>query len=298
MIKDFTKDEARAFLQSMDAENDIVRLVDPVAQRVIDDDFTSYLSGQCCRLWGRCERCENCTSLRALKQESRAFKLEVLDHKTFWIQSRFMRIEGKPFIAEIVSDVSQNLIMDTDRNDEIGAIIGNYNHLLITDALTGAMNRRFLDEHFLPSLKCCHERGLLVNLAVMDIDSFKSVNDIYGHQAGDLLLKDVAGFWNLHFNSRKKDKERLTIRYGGDEFLIVTCGIQPERFRDEVAKYYGQMRKICYYTDTIQIPFTLTYGISSSTEFKGSWTWDELFVKADKRMYAEKQKRKSVTGGI
>ena len=80
----------------------------------------------------------------------------------------------------------------------------SYNNLLITDSLTGVYNRRFLDEKFLPSLKCCHDKKIIIGVCVMDFDDFKLVNDTYGHQAGDKLLKEAACFWKQNFNSRKK----------------------------------------------------------------------------------------------
>lgn len=288
---DFTKEEALTLLRVMKDENETVRLVDPVSQRVYDEALRQYQGDTpCCKLWGRCERCENCTSLSALQTRSRAYKLELYNQNTYWVASRFLRIDGTPYIMETVDDVTKSLMMDSNRRDEIGSLIQNYNHLLITDAMTGAYNRRFLDENFMPSLECCHERGLTVNLAVMDIDRFKQVNDVYGHRAGDQLLRDVAGFWRLHFDSRKKDRERLVVRYGGDEFLVITCGIRPEQFRREIERDYEQMRKICYYAPDTQIPFSLAFGLSTSDEFVGAWDWKELFDRADQEMYDRKKK--------
>ena len=62
---------------------------------------------------------------------------------------------------------------------------------------------------------------MTVNVAILDLDDFKATNHRYGHQAGDYLLKDVASFWKLHFAAGEKNKERLVIRYGGDEMLII-----------------------------------------------------------------------------
>lgn len=293
MKTEFTAEEAKQYLDLQAEENDVVRVVDPVTQEVMESTGKSAGDGACCALWGRCERCENCTSLRALQTKGRCYKMEIYNNHTYWILSRYMTIGGKPFVAEIVSDVTDSLLMDSNRRDEVGSIISSYNHLLITDALTGVYNRRFLDENFLPSLDCCHDRGTVVNLAILDLDDFKRVNDSYGHQAGDRLLKDVACFWKLHFDSRRKDRERLTIRYGGDEMLIVTCGIGADAFRAELEKYYRQMRKVCYYSEEINIPFGISFGIASSAEQGADWSWDRLFDMADKRLYDSKAKKKT-----
>lgn len=290
MKLDYTREEAERSLRVAAEENDLARLVDPEARRVYP------LSGEageteCYSLWGRCERCENCSSLRALHSQGRAYKVESCGEKTFLVISRFLRVYGRPCVAETVNDVTDQMLLESDRTDSIGPIIASYNRLLITDPLTGVYNRRFLDESFLPSLECCHKPGLIVNLAVMDLDDFKRVNDVYGHLAGDALLKDVAGFWKLYFNSRRKNRERLTVRFGGDELLVITCGIPGARFQEELSRAYRQMRRVCYFQEDIQIPFSITFGTASSEELGQAWTWDALFNRADQRLYAAKAAR-------
>lgn len=65
--------------------------------------------------------------------------------------------------------------------------------------------------------------GLNVNLAVMDLDNFKQINDRYGHLAGDTVFKDVARYWKTQLDSWEKNREKLTVRFGGDEMLIIVC---------------------------------------------------------------------------
>lgn len=288
----FTKQEVETFIKFMKAENDVVRLVNPTTQHVYSNDDKDNPSPICSKLWGHCERCENCVSLRALKSRKRAYKMEIMNNHTYLVLSRYLEIENHPCIVEIVNDVTNAIFMDSDYGDELGKLINNYNHLLVTDSLTEVYNRRFLDEIFLPSLKCCHDYDLILNLAIMDFDDFKMVNDTYGHQAGDALLKDAAGFWMNNFNSRKKNAERLVVRFVGDEMLIIACGISFKTFNKEINDYYNQMRKICYYKENIQIPFSITFGTSSSEEFENDWTWDALLSCADKRMYALKKNKK------
>jgi len=288
MKTDFTRQEAQDYLSAMRVDNDLVRLVDPIARNVLTDDGGPRENEICHSVWGHCDRCENCTSLRALRSGERAYKLETLNENTYWVCSRFLRIDGQPFVAELVCDVTNRLIMDSNQRDQIGRLINSYNQMLITDSLTGVYNRRFLDEHFIPSLKCCHEDSISVNLAFIDMDGFKVINDRYGHRAGDRLLRDVAGFWKLHFNSRERGKERLVIRYGGDEILVIACGIPLEKFSEEIRHYDGEMRKICYLSDKIQFTFDFTFGITSSEAFPPDWTWDGLIEAADRKMYQRK----------
>lgn len=291
MKLDFTRAEADELMRVLKAENDAVRLVEPGAQKVLAEAGREVTDPVCCHLWGRCERCENCTSLRALHTQSRAFKIEYAQHRIYWVTSRFLRLDGASCVLELVNDVTKSLILDSDRRGEVSDLIRNYNHLLITDPLTGLYNRRFLDESFLPSLACCADRTIPVNLAVLDLDSFKQVNDTYGHQAGDELLKDAAGYWKRRYHARESGRERLVVRYGGDELLIITCGEPAAQFRAGLTRSYSQMRRVCYFSQEVQIPFGITFGTACSTELPQPWNWEALFALADRRMYEAKQRR-------
>ncbi|OSM01370.1 putative diguanylate cyclase [Magnetofaba australis IT-1] len=86
----------------------------------------------------------------------------------------------------------------------------------LRDALTGLHNRRFLEE-FAPTAVAASERkGQTLAVLMMDLDHFKMVNDTYGHQAGDTVLKSLSQ--TLQTQVRAAD---LVVRYGGEEFLVV-----------------------------------------------------------------------------
>jgi diguanylate cyclase (GGDEF) domain len=290
MKKEFTRSELDQLISSMKDEYDVVRLVDPVDRKVLAEDSFQPTGEICHSIWGKDERCENCTSLRALQSMGVAYKLEMIDKKTFWVTSRFVWVDNQAMILEMVQDTTGELIMDSNQRDQIGKLISSYNEMLITDPLTGVYNRRFLDEHFVPSLQCCHEDNITVNMAFIDMDGFKTINDKYGHSAGDQVLRDAAGFWKLHFNDREKGKERLVIRYGGDELIIIACGILKDDFKRQIDQYYREMRKICYLEDD-QFDFDFSYGIASSSTVNNQLMWEDLLKMADKDMYEKKQQR-------
>jgi len=289
MKTNFTTQEALDLIHLLQHIFEIVRLVNPVARHVLDMETNEDMQDICHSLWGRCDRCENCTSIRALQSHHSAYKIEFMNEKVFLVMSKYLNVDGKDMIMEIVSDASEDFMANTDQKDKLAQVILQNNKLVILDSLTGLYNRRFLDQYFIPSLQCCHELGTVVNIALLDIDKFKEVNDTYGHQAGDHLIKDVAGFWKLHFNQRLKNKDQLVIRYGGDEILIVSCGISYQTFKDRIYGFYGDMRKICYYDSKAPISFTISIGTASTEEFsQDDWTWQMLFGQADHRMYKNK----------
>lgn len=86
----------------------------------------------------------------------------------------------------------------------------------LMDAMTGLKNRRFLEEYAETLISQCKRRNVPMALLMMDLDYFKPVNDTYGHDAGDQVLRELAVL--LQENVRESD---LVIRYGGEEFLIV-----------------------------------------------------------------------------
>lgn len=286
---DFTSQEAQELFAVMRQEYDVARVVDPESRRVYDGLDLSHPGEQIChQIWGRCDRCENCTSLQALHTRGRAHKLEICKRHTYWVTSRYMRVEGREVVAEFVTDVTDTLVLDSSRLDEVGNLIRAYNYKLVLDSLTGAYNRRFLDENFLPMLRNYKDPAANVNLAVLDLDHFKSINDTYGHLAGDVLLRDVAGYWRSLFHSRTNGRERLVIRFGGDEFVILAVGSTPEEFRKGVLQYYRDMRKMCYVDAATLVPFGITFGFSASCELPGAFDWQTLFTKADQELYANK----------
>lgn len=273
-------------------ENDIVRFIDPYKMKVISFDEDEKDSPYCTMLWGRKERCRKCSSLKAMRNEDKAYKLEICFDRTYLVTSRFVKLKERSLVIECINDVSNRFLLDTGNKDDMGLLISHYNNLLLIDTLTGAYNRRYLEEVFIPSLDSYRKDKVNVNLVMFDIDEFKGVNDKYGHLAGDKLLKDVALYLRLCFSSNDKYDNGFVVRYGGDEILLIACGPSKEIFSNEVDNCYLDMRKTCYTPDSPSFSFSITYGIASSLELDGDWGWDDLLQKADSRMYRNKMLKK------
>ncbi|MBQ9057714.1 MAG: GGDEF domain-containing protein [Atopobiaceae bacterium] len=288
MQREYSREDIEYVMKFLSTGKNVVRLVDPMSELVLDSNGIPIQGALCNNVWGHGHRCENCSSLRALQTEETIYKMEFNRDRVYWITSRFVIVEGHPCILEVVADTTDYFIIESTQLEEVGKVIEGYNHQLITDALTGALNRNYLDKVFIPSLEFRQTHNIPVHIALIDLDEFKSINDTYGHNAGDVVLSDVGGFWKRKFDSRSKNEERVIVRYGGDEFIAIDCKNTFEDFQKNVEGWYERMRKTSYLGEGSFIPFSMSIGFASTTE-TGDWNWDNLFKRADERMYAQKQ---------
>ena len=152
--------------------------------------------------------------------------------------------------------------------------------LSITDALTGLYNRRYLnarlEEEWARSLR--HNQPLSIILS--DVDNFKSINDTYGHDKGDEVLKGVAQI--IKNNVRKED---LAARYGGEEFVVVLVDTGVEEARLFAERIREIVKSHTY--DWMGRGATISVGVATYPKVK-TGTYEELIQAADQAMYKAK----------
>ncbi len=103
-------------------------------------------------------------------------------------------------------------------------------HLSVTDQLTGLGNRNYLGQTFEDYMARCYKDKQIVAVAMIDADHFKRINDNYGHDAGDLCLQALARHMRVQFNQ----PDDHLIRFGGEEFIILTCGSCARQLEDRL----------------------------------------------------------------
>lgn len=145
-----------------------------------------------------------------------------------------------------------------------------------TDPLTQVYNRRYLENAF---TECIIEKSQKITLIITDLDGFKEVNDIYGHQAGDKVLVDFAELLKETMPSYA-----TIARLGGDEFAILLPNVSYFKVSLLAQLIQGKM---CDYPYEI----TTSYGIFTES-YDAGLTYIDFYGKADKAMYIHKTDRK------
>ncbi|MBI3678281.1 MAG: PleD family two-component system response regulator [Proteobacteria bacterium] len=156
--------------------------------------------------------------------------------------------------------------------------------MAITDQLTGLHNRRYMSRHLDMLISGAHKSSKPLAFLIMDIDHFKAVNDTYGHDTGDEVLREFAG--RISANVRGID---LACRYGGEEFVVVMPDTDPEyaytvaeRLRREV-----EANPFAISRDPHKLNITISIGIAASDTASDSA--EALLHRADQALYRAKR---------
>lgn len=154
------------------------------------------------------------------------------------------------------------------------------------DPLTEFMNRRGFDSRINSMRGFCDANGYDVCFIMIDIDNFKKFNDIYGHIKGDICIKAVAKCISEHF-SRPTD---LCVRYGGEEFLVVTAQKDAHALVEYLTKVLKNINNIKI--DGVKEAASVSIGVYTSLNSKKKST--QYFIeKADAQLYNAKNNEKN-----
>lgn len=164
---------------------------------------------------------------------------------------------------------------------EIGLLQSKLREQAIRDALTNLFNRRYLEETLERELARAAREGYPLCIVMMDIDHFKEVNDTYGHEAGDLVLKTLADM--VTKQSRQGD---FVCRYGGEEFVLVMPNITVEVAKERVGSLHKSIAAHYIPFGRFNLNVTVSMGISSFPA-QGE-TKEDLLRTADRALYAAK----------
>lgn len=172
-------------------------------------------------------------------------------------------------------------------NRHLGSMQEELRQLVITDPLTGTRNRRFFHEVIGRELQRHRRYQAPLSIIFIDVDRFKAVNDTLGHETGDRVLRDVAGF--LLKNIREAD---YVFRWGGDEFLVlISCAEQEARRRGVALQAaFAASPKLA------ELPPGVALSIGCVEVPRETDDIMTFVQAADERMYQDKKARRSSAG--
>ena len=274
-----TKHEWEIMLKELQKVFSIVRLLNEEELRTgrIQGSTDMTEGCECYALWNKRTRCDNCISRAAFAEKDKKTKLEFIDGDIFQVVSRYIEIEGIPYVVELVNKLDGDILINEDGRDEMLKKLIRYDRELYMDALTGAYNRRYYEDQL-------KQTEMVAGVAMIDLDDFKLHNDTYGHNAGDLVLETVV---NVIRNSIRKTD--MLVRFGGDEFLLVMPDILEVSFQKKLKQIQNEIH-------TAEVPgySQLQVSVSIGGVLSTHGTIEDAIHKADQCMYQAKTSKNMV----
>lgn len=270
----FTRAEIAELMKELSSVFDTVRLVNPLTgeQWMLDgENSLQKRDAQCWAVWKKDSQCARCISSRVIRQHARVTKFEFAGDDLHHVTAKYVEVDGSPYSLEMVCFVPEETILEGYGRKDVIEAITKHNRRVYVDPLTGAYNRRYLEELY---------QGASVGRAVamIDADDFKHVNDTYGHAVGDLVLKGVAEV--IMACVRSAD---AVVRFGGDEFVVLFDGMAREKLPEKLEQIRQRVRSLTF-ADAPELRQTVSVG-----GFYGDGGVMELIERADKMLYRSKE---------
>lgn len=183
----------------------------------------------------------------------------------------------KPFISEL-------LYCRLVQNIKIIEYFKELKDMALVDQLTEINNRHYLRETGLILFENAKRNGSFISTAMIDIDDFKRINDMFGHDIGDIVLKHLASL--LKTNIRKSD---LVCRYGGEEFIVMANNLNPKDALTFFDKIRVKIQENSIIIKNSKIDLTVSIGVCIEKQD----TLDQMINIADEKMYQAKKSGKN-----
>lgn len=275
----------------LDEQNRILDL-NPAMENFLSNKVSSYIGKNASEVFiewkeqidSLGDEAETRTELRVPKDPSRYLDLRITP-----LYDRSHALNGRLIVFRDITErkqVEKRLRYVNDRQQsqliEIGLLQSKLREQAIRDPLTNLFNRRFLEETLDHELARASREGYSICIIMIDLDHFKKINDTYGHEAGDTVLKAIA-----HTLSTETRRGDFACRYGGEEFVIVMPNMNQEAA-------YERAESLRNTLNSLYIPYgiyslTITISVGIATYPANAQTREAVLRAADKAMYAAKE---------
>jgi diguanylate cyclase (GGDEF)-like protein/PAS domain S-box-containing protein len=273
-------------------EQDRILDINPAMGNFLEKKVSSYLGNNAYEVFAEWmeeidfleEKIETRIELKVPKDPSRYLDLRVTP-----LYDKKHSLNGRLLIFRDITQrkqVEKRLRYVNDRQQsqliEIGLLQSKLREQAIRDPLTNLFNRRYLEETLDHEIARAAREGYSICIMMIDLDHFKKVNDTYGHEAGDKVLKAIAT--TLSRETRRGD---FACRYGGEEFVVV----MPNMNKLVAYERAGALRNTL---NSLYIPYgiyslTTTISMGIACYPANGLTREAILRAADKAMYAAKE---------
>ncbi|MGE4319168.1 MAG: GGDEF domain-containing protein [Deferribacterales bacterium] len=184
-------------------------------------------------------------------------------------------------IAKEYSSVNDELEQYKKQVSQLQCDLNKYKNESIKDHMTGLFNRKYMDLKLNEEMERFKRQGQPFCIVMADIDKFKSVNDTYGHQVGDQVLKHMAKL--IQENIRKTD---FAFRYGGEEFMIILVNADVRNAVHVSEQIRKKLEATNFSLKDLSFNVTASFGVA---QFQPNDTPESCIKLADSRLYTAKQ---------
>lgn len=204
----------------------------------------------------------------------RLFEVDLIDGRWFLMSEQLLP-SGELLLQ--AKEITKQKVLE----DQLHSRVATLSELALTDELTKVANRRCFVESTQTELGRCQRQDLPSALLLLDLDFFKSVNDLHGHQAGDEVLKATA-------NRIKKALREYDIfgRIGGEEFAVFLSETSPQTALQVAERIRSLLASFPIKAGSVELCITVSIGIALC---KGESTFEDLYLQADSALYAAKR---------
>ncbi|MGI6161672.1 MAG: GGDEF domain-containing protein [Christensenellales bacterium] len=272
---------------------DLVRLVDPVKKAVIQQQEGGFEDegSVCYDYWKNGRICDNCISVRAHLENKSFVKLEQNPDAIMVVTAVPVERQQRPVVLELLKNATHSMMLGTGDYNEglpMRGYVDGLNTMLTRDDLTHLYNRRFADERLPADIVKAAMEDSPLTLIFLDVDNLKQVNDTYGHNAGDKVLKSLGGI----IKSCIREGTDWAARYGGDEFIIC-LGKTGSQDAMRIAKRIRDGAADIKANEEDETSFGITVSMGVHTISKPCLSAEEVINKADRNMYNAKRQGKN-----
>lgn len=195
-------------------------------------------------------------------------------------------LANQRIVIELLKNTTDVMAFGNGNYSEIYEMIDSMSNLALKDTLTGIYNRRYINEKLPVDLISASLSEQTLSVIMADIDFFKKVNDVYGHLAGDCVLKNFAETLS---GCIRRESDWVS-RYGGEEFLICLPGAEIEKAKEMAEHMRSAVENNVIRCGEHTVKITASFGISSIKPTPGEpcVSVEKLIECADKKLYTAK----------